>query len=165
MSDRAEVTSPEAGLCFGIMVLGSPWSPQSVGSALRVAQAALAAGHRVLRVFFCHEGVQAASRLAVPAPPSPDYPQAWAELAERHGIDLVACAASAVRRGVLSDSEARRHHRGTASLAPGVELAGLAQRPGALLPCDRLLSFGPSLTPPLPRSPTAAALPMATARP
>jgi len=143
MSDRAEVTSPEAGLCFGIMVLGSPWSTQSVGSALRFAQAALAAGHRVLRVFFYHEGVQAASRLAVPTPPSPDYPQAWAELAERHGIDLVACAASAVRRGVLSDSEARRHHRGTASLAPGFEIAGLGQWLDALLQCDRILSFGP----------------------
>src|SRR5690625_6906880 len=110
MSDRAEVTSPEAGLCFGIMVLGSPWSTQSVGSALRFAQAALAAGHRVLRVFFYHEGVQAASRLAVPTPPPPHYPPARAQLAERPRIGLVARAASAVRRGGPSASGARRPH-------------------------------------------------------
>src|SRR5690625_6335787 len=124
MSDRAEVTSPEAGLCFGIMVLGSPWSTQSVGSALRFAQAALAAGHRVLRVFFYHEGVQAASRLAVPPPPSPHYPPGWGEPAERPGVGLVGCAARAVRRGGLSGRGAPRPHRGPPPPAPGVEDAG-----------------------------------------
>src|SRR5690625_7884121 len=99
MSDRAEVTSPEAGLCFGIMVLGSPWSTQSVGSALRFAQAALAAGHRVLRVFFYHEGVQAASRLAVPTPPSPPFPPASGPPAPRPGIAPGAFAGSPGPRG------------------------------------------------------------------
>src|SRR5690625_7834872 len=103
MSDRAEVTSPEAGLCFGLMVLGSPWSTQSVGSALRFAQAALAAGHRVLRVFFYHEGVQAASRLAVPTPPPPRYPPARAGPARRPRGRPVARAATAGRRGGPGD--------------------------------------------------------------
>src|SRR5690625_5616180 len=97
MSDRAEVTSPEAGLCFGLMVLGSPWSTQSVGSALRFAQAALAAGHRVLRVFFYHEGVQAASRLAVPTPPPPAHPPAPPQLAGPPRADPVAGAPGALR--------------------------------------------------------------------
>lgn len=135
--------SPSSSLNFAIMVLGSPWSTQSVGSALRFARAALQAGHRVMRVFFYHDGIYAGNRLATPPSPSPDYPRAWAELAQQHGIDLVVCIASAVKRGVLPAGEARRHGHDSDNLAAGFDASGLGQWVDAAIHCDRVISFGP----------------------
>lgn len=128
---------------FALLVLGAPQSSQSVDTAYAFAEAALAAGHRIFRVFFFHDGVLCGNRLAVGSGGDVPAPQRWAELAQAHGIDLVACVASALKRGVLDDAEAKRYGRGGGNLAAGFDLSGLGQWVEACLTADRVVSFGP----------------------
>ena len=125
---------------FALMVLGGSAS-QAQQSALNFARAAIAGGHRVLRVFFFGEGVAAGNAQAVPSPDTTGLAVQWAALAAKHGVDLVLCSTSAVRRGVLDGGEARRHDRAV-SIAPGFEIAGLAQWVEGCLLADRVLTFG-----------------------
>ncbi len=127
---------------FSLLVLNAPGAAQSGASALAFAQAVVEAGHELYRVFFYHEGVQHGDSLAVPAQDELDRQAAWAALAADHNVDLVLCIASAIRRGVLDQSEAARHGQSAASAHPGFELSGLGQLVDAHLHCDRLVTFG-----------------------
>jgi tRNA 2-thiouridine synthesizing protein D len=127
---------------FALLVLGAPVSTQSSDTALAFARAAVAGGHRVLRVFFYRDGVYCANRLAVPATGARSSAEHWSELARAHGIDLVVCIASAIKRGLLDDAEAGRHGKGTGNLQAGFELSGLGQWVEACLQADRVVTFG-----------------------
>ena len=128
---------------FSLLVLGAPYSSQSVQSALRFAHAVLDSGHELLRVFFYHDAVNIGNALITPPQDEPDLPRQWAELADKHGVDLVVCIASALKRGVLDEGEAKRYQRPAANLAPGFEISGLGQLTEAALLSDRLVTFGP----------------------
>jgi tRNA 2-thiouridine synthesizing protein D len=125
---------------FALMVLGGIAS-QSQISALNFTRAALQSGHRVMRVFFFSDGVSAGNTQPVPAPDSENISEQWAALGAMHGIDLVVCSTSAVRRGVLDNGEARRHDR-AATLREAFDIAGLGQWVEACLLADRVLTFG-----------------------
>lgn len=133
-------TSSQQHLSFALMVTGSSTS-QSHHSALNFTRAALGAGHRVLRVFFFSDGVTAGDAQRVPAPDTTAIASQWATLAAEHAIDLVICATSAVRRGVLDTGEAQRHDRAV-TLQAGFEISGLGQWVEACLLADRAISFG-----------------------
>src|SRR5690606_14245480 len=72
---------------FALLVLGAPHSTASEQSAWHFAEAAVASGHRLFRVFFFHDGVQAGSTLQLPAAEERSVPERWAQLARDHGID------------------------------------------------------------------------------
>ncbi|MFI2809829.1 MULTISPECIES: sulfurtransferase complex subunit TusD [Microbulbifer] len=127
---------------FSLAVYAAPHSSQSAASALRFAQALLGQGHELYRVFFYCDGVHNGSSLATPPQDEPDLLPAWQALQAEHGLDLVICIAAAQRRGVLSDSEARRLERPAANLAEGFVLAGLGQLADAVAHSDRLVTFG-----------------------
>ncbi len=127
---------------FSILVLSSPGACQSGDSALAFARAVIETGHELYRVFFYHEGVQHGDSLATPAQDELDRQAEWAALAANHGTDLVLCIASAIRRGVLDDSEAQRHEKPAASAHSAFELSGLGQLVDAHINSDRLVTFG-----------------------
>ncbi len=127
---------------FALMVLGAPNSTQSPATALAFARAAVAAGHRVIRVFFFHDGVHCGSDFAVPAAGQPSMATQWAELAHQYNIDLVICVASALKRGILNDSEAKRYARSGGNLHPQFDLSGLGQWVEACALADRVVMFG-----------------------
>ena len=129
-------------MIFSLLVQQGPTGHESSLAAWRFATAALASGHTVLRVFFYGDGALHATRFALPATGEPDLPQSWQQLAREHGIDLVACIGSALRRGVLDEREAARKQIEGSSLREGFELAGLGQLVDAALRSDRVLSFG-----------------------
>jgi tRNA 2-thiouridine synthesizing protein D len=68
--------------------------------------------------------------------------QQWNDLIEEHSIDSVICVSSALRRGVLNQTEADRHDLGTASAYISSEVAGLGQLVDAAIHSDRLVNFG-----------------------
>lgn len=142
MTAASSLTTPTANSArtFALLVLGSS-SGQAPVSALNFACATLAAGHRVLRVFFFSDGVTTGSTQNVPAPDSAAIGEQWSLLAAQHAIDLVVCATSAVRRGVLDAGEANRYDR-AASLQQGFEISGLGQWVEACLLADRVVTFG-----------------------
>lgn len=127
---------------FSLLVLGSPYSDQSVSTALRFAKSLLGKGHELYRVFFYHDGVHCGNQLITPPQDEQDLPEQWSELAKAHQIDMVVCIASALRRGILNDSEADRHEKGNGNLKDGFDISGLGQLVEASIVSDRVITFG-----------------------
>lgn len=127
---------------FALAVHGDPASHQSSRTALNFATAALAAGHSISRVFFYHDGVHNGSALTVVPRDETDPAELWARLGREHGIDLVVCVASALRRGMLDEAEAERHERPHGNLRPEFAISGLGQLVDSALCADRLITFG-----------------------
>lgn len=129
-------------MIYSLLVHASPASGHGARHALAFAQAALAAGHSVHRVFFLDAGVQAASATAVFPQDEADRLAPWAALADQHGVDLVLCISSALKYGMLDHAEARRHERPAATVHPAFTVSGLGQLVDATAHSDRLVTFG-----------------------
>ena len=127
---------------FALMVLGAPTSSQAPNTALAFARAAIAGGHRIIRIFFFHDGVHCGSDLAIPVAGQQSTAAQWGELAQQHGIDLVVCVASALKRGILNDSEVKRYAKRASNLHPQFDLSGLGQWIEACTLADRIVTFG-----------------------
>ncbi len=127
---------------FSIVVHGGPYSWQAPLSALHFARAVLEEGHEIYRVFFYHDGVYTGNENMAPPQDEPDIRRHWSELARENDIELIVCVASALRRGVLDDTEARRYEKPSANLDPAFVLSGLGQLIDARLNADRLVTFG-----------------------
>ncbi len=126
---------------FSLLVLGSPYSSQSVSTALRFVQTAIAKGHSVYRVFFYHNGVNCGNQLITTPQDETDIPAQWSTLAAAHDIDLVVCVGSALRRGILDRTEAERYEQPAANLADNFEISGLGQLVEASIVSDRVITF------------------------
>ncbi len=124
------------------MVRGAPRSTQSPNTALAFARAAVAGGHRIVRVFFFHDGVHCGSDIAIPAAGQTSIARQWADLSEQHDIDLVICVASALKRGILNAGEAKRYTKSASNLHPEFDLSGLGQWIEACALADRAVTFG-----------------------
>ncbi|GEN24562.1 sulfurtransferase complex subunit TusD [Halomonas cupida] len=128
---------------YGILLLGAPYSNQAAHSALRFARTIIARGHQLDSVFFYHEGVHNAARLAAPPQDEPHLVDGWAELQREHGVKLDVCIAAALRRGLMDEEQAGRHGKEGHSVERPFELTGLGQLVDLGLRCDRLVTFAP----------------------
>ncbi|MDL4864682.1 sulfurtransferase complex subunit TusD [Halomonas elongata] len=126
---------------YAILLMGAPYSHQASHSALRFARAVLARGHQLETVFFYHDGVYNASRLAAPPQDEPHLVDGWTALNAEHGVALQVCIAAALRRGLLDEREASRHGKSGYSVEAPFELTGLGQLVDLGLNCDRLVTF------------------------
>ena len=129
-------------MIFSLLVQEGPVGRQSSHSAYRFACELIRRGHTLYRVFFFGDGVHNSTRLNCAAGGETDLPLAWQQLAAEHGIDLVSCVSSALRRGIVDEPQAARHGRDAASLRAGFELSGLGQLVEACLRSDRVVDFG-----------------------
>ena len=126
---------------FAIAVMGGPQSSQAPLSALRFAEAVIRGGHTLSRVFFYEDGVYTANVLSTPPQDEPDINRRWSDFGQAHGIDLVICVASALRRGVLDETEADRYDKGRSNIAPGFVISGLGQLIDSAVNAERLVTF------------------------
>lgn len=129
-------------MIISVMVTGSPVSQQAAQSALSFCEAALCAGHQIYRVFFYEDAVYVGSAISVSPQDERNLNAAWSEFVQRHQLDAVICVASALKRGILNNSEATRYQKPAANLEAGFELSGLGQWVDACLNSDRVVSFG-----------------------
>ena len=127
---------------FSIVIYAAPYSTESAATALRFAESLIQQGHVLYRLFFFGDGVHNASKLTVVAQDEINLQLQWSKLIEEHDIDSVICVSSALRRGVLDQTEAERHELGTASAYESSEVAGLGQLIDAALHSDRVINFG-----------------------
>jgi tRNA 2-thiouridine synthesizing protein D len=127
---------------FAIVVHGAPYTNQASRSAYLFTQAVLAAGHEVIRVFFYHDGVYNANQLAVAPQDEADIHAEWMKLGKTHKLDMVVCIASALRRGMLDQTEAKRYEKNAANIYDEYTISGLGQLVDASLNADRLMTFG-----------------------
>ena len=70
---------------FGILVNEGPYTHQASDTAYHFVEAALRAGHEIVRVFFYHDGVNNGTRLSVPPQDDRNISERWSALAEQHG--------------------------------------------------------------------------------
>ncbi|MBK8972751.1 MAG: sulfurtransferase complex subunit TusD [Hahellaceae bacterium] len=125
---------------FVLVVYGDPQSSQSPYTALRFAQAALAAGHTIPLVFFYHNGGLCGLETAIPPQDEPLILNQWQALADNHGTELVVCVGSALRRGIADTQEAKRHNTHP-NLHAAFRLGGLGELVSAGALSDRLITF------------------------
>jgi len=126
---------------FAIAVFSAPHAPSS-RRALLFAQAALAGGHEIVRLFFYQDGVYNASASVVTPQDELDLPKQWRAFVSEKNLDGVVCIAAALRRGVLNEEEAKRYQREAVAVGAPWELSGLGQLHDAVQDADRLICFG-----------------------
>ena len=126
---------------FAIALFSAAHAPSS-RRALLFAQAVLAGGHEIVRLFFYQDGVYSASNNIVAPQDEQDIARQWRELVNVHQLDGVVCIAAALRRGVLDQEEATRYQRSAVNLEAPWALSGLGQLHDAAQTADRLLCFG-----------------------
>ncbi len=126
---------------FAIALFSAAHAPSS-RRALLFAQAALAGGHEIVRLFFYQDGVYNASNSLVTPQDEPDLARQWRDFVSEHQLDAVVCIAAALRRGVLDTAEAQRYQRSAINVDTPWELSGLGQLHDAVQDADRLICFG-----------------------
>lgn len=126
---------------FAIALYSAAHAPSS-RRALLFAQAALAGGHEIVRLFFYQDGVYSASNNIVAPQDEQDIARQWREFVSQHQLDGVVCIAAALRRGVLDAEEAARYQRSAVNLEAPWALSGLGQLHDAIQDADRLICFG-----------------------
>jgi len=129
---------------YALLVLAAPASGTGSLTAARFTQAALARGHAIHRVFFLDQGTSSGMATAVSPQGEIDTVELWADLGARHGLDLVLCISSALRRGLLDATESERYERQAQTVHPAFTLGGLGQLVDATAQADRLITFGSS---------------------
>ena len=72
---------------FGILVNEGPYTHQASDSAYHFTEAALRAGHEVVRVFFYHDGVNNGTRLSVPPQDDRNISERWSALAQQYEVE------------------------------------------------------------------------------
>ena len=127
---------------FVIVVYSAPCSSEGCLSALRFTEAVLAEDHEILRVFFYHDGVYTANKLIAAPQDEVDVAAMWQALGQTNGLDLVACIASCLRRGIVDSTEAARYEKAADNLREGFTISGLGQLIEASLNADRVVTFG-----------------------
>ena len=137
----AAVLLIESAMKFAIALFSAAHAPSS-RRALLFAQAALASGHEIVRLFFYQDGVYNAAASVVTPQDELDLPRQWRTFVTEHRLDGVVCIAAALRRGVLNEEEARRYQRDAVAVGAPWELSGLGQLHDAVQDADRLICFG-----------------------
>ena len=127
---------------FSIQINEGPYQHQAADSAYQFTKAAIAAGHEIFRVFFYHDGVNNATKLAVPPQDDRNLPKLWSELSKENDLDLVVCIAAAQRRGMMDVDEAKRQGFEDNNMNEGFRISGLGQLIEAGVESDRLVVFG-----------------------
>ena len=127
---------------FALNIQGSPYTSNSLWSALHLAEACLHEGDCIHRGFFSHDAVLGANALQAPPQDEMNLTTAWQTLGQNFELDLCLCVASCLRRGILNDSEAQRFEKTASNLASGFNISGLGQLIEASLVSDRVISFG-----------------------
>ena len=128
-------------MLIALSVHGAPYSSQASRSALKFAERALALGHRIHRVFFYHEGVLAAGSQGVAPQNEEDIHAGWVALHKKHGVELAACIANSLKRGMLNGEERERYEKSAVTVAPGFTIVGLGQLIDAITSSDRYITF------------------------
>jgi tRNA 2-thiouridine synthesizing protein D len=128
-------------LSYALVVTGDVYGNQATHMALEFAKALAQSEHKLNKVFFYQSGVSQASEFVVPANDELHVVQEWQTLAQQHQFALETCVAAALRRGVVSEDEAKQHQLAAHNVAHSFEQVGLGSLAEALLSYDRVVQF------------------------
>ncbi len=140
-SSSEQIKTPATAGVFTLVITGAPYSSQAPQTALDFARAALAANKRIDRVFLYGDGVHLASSLTTPPSDELNLAEAWAGFLAEHDIPGVACIASALRRGLVNETEMQRYELPASNLRAPFEIAGLGEWVDSAASESRILYF------------------------
>ncbi|MEZ9823030.1 sulfurtransferase complex subunit TusD [Shewanella sp. 10N.286.45.A1] len=126
---------------FIIQINSPAYGSASSYNAYRFAEAALQNGHLIDKVFFYQDGVLNTNSLNSPASDEFDLQSAWLSLSHQYQFPLVNCVSAALRRGVLSRSEAKENNTEHWNMEPPFIMGGLGELVTGIESADRLVSF------------------------
>ncbi len=129
-------------MIFSLAVYAAPHSSQASDTAYKFASTLIANGHKLYRVFFYHDGVHNSSAFLAPPQDEANLATSWQILSKDFDVDLVVCVAAALKRGLLSEQEAKRYDKPGHNLLEHFEISGLGQLVDAAVVSDRLITFG-----------------------
>lgn len=129
-------------MIYSLLILSSPFSGDCSRTAAAFARCAIARGHTVHRVFFLDTGTLASAANSVSAQDEDTALQSWAELADLHSVELAICITSALKHGMLDQTEADRNKCPSPTMDPAFTVSGLGQLVDAYASSDRLITFG-----------------------
>jgi tRNA 2-thiouridine synthesizing protein D len=124
-----------------IQVNRPAYGPGNSYQALSFAKAAIDEGHEIIRVFFYQDGVLSTNALNSPASDEFDLTKAWADLGAEHNIPLVNCVSAALRRGILSEVEAKETQKEHWNLISPFVMGGLGELVTGIEQADRVICF------------------------
>ncbi|HTN32886.1 MAG TPA: sulfurtransferase complex subunit TusD [Marinobacter sp.] len=126
---------------YTLVITGAPYSSQAPQTALAFARAALAAGHTLDRVFLYGDGVHLASSLIAPPSDEVHWSKEWAAFLKDNAISGIVCIASALRRGLVDESEQKRYKLRANNLLEPFIIAGLGEWVEGTMTSSRVLYF------------------------
>lgn len=110
--------------------------------ALSMVKQLVADSHKIPCLFFYGDGVYHAQSEAVALQGQNQSIIQWQQLIQKHNINAVVCITTALKRGVIDKTEAKRYNKIQTNLASGFELGGLGQWVDAVNNADQHLIFG-----------------------
>ncbi|MFE8069792.1 sulfurtransferase complex subunit TusD [Marinobacteraceae bacterium S3BR75-40.1] len=128
---------------YAITITGAPYTSQAPQTAFRFCEALLARGHEIHSLFLYGDGVYLASHLQTPPRDEVNWYRRWTELLSQANVPAIVCVASALRRGLVDEREARRHELEAFNVRAPWQIAGLGTWIEARTEADRALQFGP----------------------
>ncbi len=126
---------------FIIQVNGNSYSSSASYNAYKFSQSALNMGHEIISVFFYQDGVYNSSALNCPASDEFNLTVAWVNLSAEHQLNLVNCVSAALRRGILSETEATDAALAHWNIQAPFTMGGLGELVTGIEKADRLVSF------------------------
>ncbi|ACJ29282.1 DsrE-like protein [Shewanella piezotolerans WP3] len=126
---------------FIIQVNSPAYGSGSSYNAYRFAEAAVQNGHLIDKVFFYQDGVLNTNSFNSPASDEFDLQSAWLSLSQQYKFPLVNCVSAALRRGVLSVSEAQENNTKHWNMEAPFIMGGLGELVTGIESADRLVSF------------------------
>lgn len=125
------------------LLIYSDRADNGASAALSLAQAIIASGHSLYRLFFYRDGVMIANNGSRIRPAhEATLHRDWQLFIQNNNLDAVACVSAAVRRQLVSEEEAQSTTSTYEHVSPTFHVAGLGQLADALANSDRVVSFG-----------------------
>lgn len=127
---------------YTLLITGSPYQSKACHTALRFIRAALNTYPNSIKgVFFYEDAVLIGNQTAQPPRDEINLTQAWQDIAQQHNVPLYLCIAAAVRRGIISESEARRYELEQHTLASHFQLEGLGTLVDLMNTTNKIIQF------------------------
>lgn len=126
---------------FIIQVNGAAYASSASYNAYLFAKSALEMGHEIIRIFFYQDGVYNTNTFNSPASDEYDITQAWRSLATEYDLQLVNCVSAALRRGIISETEANENQLSHWNMQAPFIMGGLGELVTGIEKADRVVSF------------------------
>ena len=126
---------------YSVLITSSPFQGDTALRALSFAQGVIDNGDVINNVFFYSEGVHHTNNLMLKTGDELFVLDSWKTLASEHNMKLLVCITAAVKRGIVSELEAKENGLSQANLTAPFEQAGLGEFFTALHDCNRLVQF------------------------